>query len=139
MRAIAALVLGLAGCFAPSEYDCDLDSECSGGDVCARTHECLAPAEVRGVRVRWAIGTAPDVAAACAQIALTDLTIVYSTSDGVSPLTYTPVPCAGGSFFIDKLPLRFDRVELSGSDAAGVQYFGTTAIGTDPEYTIALQ
>lgn len=134
---VLVAVAGLAACFPPSTYDCNQDPECGSGEVCARTHECLAPSEVRALRVRWTIDSQPDTAAACAALAIGDLTIVYSGGGGES-LTFTPVPCPGGLYFIDKLPVRFSQVELSGFAGDGTPYYGLTSIGPDPEYTLAL-
>ena len=138
MRALGLIAIaGLAACFPPSTYDCDQDSECSSGEVCARTHECLTPGEVRSLRVRWTIDGQTDTVTECAARAIGDLTIVFSGGSGES-LTYTPVPCPGGLYFIDKLPLRFDQVELSGYAGDGTPYYGLTPVGGDPEYTLTL-
>jgi len=139
---VLTLVLGvmapaLAGCFSPSTYDCDVDSQCGSGEVCARTHECLTAGEVRAVRVRWTIDGQADAAAECAALGIGDLTIGFSSSDGAE-VSFAPVPCGGGLYFIDKLPTRFDQVELYGYDANGVRYYGVTILGSDPEYTVSM-
>lgn len=138
MRILALVALaGLAACFPPSTYDCNQDQECSSGEVCARNHECLPPGEVRTLRVVWTIDAQPDTAAACAALGIGDLTIVYSGGGGEA-LTFAPVPCPGGLYFVDKLPVRFDRVELSGFASDGTPYYGVTSIGADPESALAL-
>ena len=139
MRIVALVaVAGLASCFSPSTYDCDTDFECSGGEVCARTHECVAAAEVRAVRVRWNIaGQAGTAAEGCAALGLGDLSIKFSGGDA-TPLSFAPVPCGGGLYVVDKLPTRYDVVELFGGDANGTAYSASSSIGDAVEYTLTL-
>lgn len=137
MRAALLAVVLVPGCFPESTYDCDRDVECSIGEVCARTHECLGASAVRAVRVSWTLAGQTDVVAACESAGLASLTITYSAPDG-STLAFAPVACALGLYMIDKLPLRFDRVELSGSAADGTYYAGSVAIGNAAEVLIPL-
>lgn len=127
----------LAGCFPTSSYQCDLDTECSGGEVCARSHECLPAGQVRPLRLRWTIDGVTDTAAECPARQIGDLTVEFSAADG-SDLAFSPVPCGGGAYYIDKLPVRFDQATIAGYDPTGVRYAGVVAIGGDPEYTVAL-
>lgn len=137
MRCAAAiLVLALPACFPEGNYQCDVDDDCSGGEVCARTHECLAATEVRSVKIDWTIDGQTDVATGCAALGLSDMTIQFTGDQ--TEISFAPVPCAGASYFIDKLPLRFDAVSLAGNATDGSQYYGETPVGGDPEYSITL-
>jgi hypothetical protein len=139
--ALASLALAaagaVAGCFPESTYDCDQDFECSGGEVCARTHECLTPSQVRGLRVVWTVTGSTDVATACETAGLGGLTISY-TAPGVQTLQFAPVACTLGLYAIDKLPVWFERVELSGYGSGDAYYEGSVMIGAGPEVQIAL-
>jgi hypothetical protein len=134
--ALAVSAVALAGCFPQGDYQCDLDTDCSGGEVCARTHECLAASDVRSVKIDWTIEGQPDTVTGCPALGLTDMTIQFTGDQ--TELSFAPVPCAGGSYFIDKLPLRFSEVSLAGNTADGAQYYGDTPVGVDAEYTITL-
>ena len=115
-----ALLLLLAGC--PTQGDsCEVDTQCDSGDVCSREHLCVSPSEVKSVKAQWTINNEPASAAACMG---RDLHIEFFGLDQQSDsLGFAPVPCPGGSFFVDKLPVRYDRVGLrfegtSGGDTA---------------------
>lgn len=41
-----------------------------------------------------------------------DFTLTFLGSDIGDELAFTPVPCATGQFFVDRLPKRFHSVEL---------------------------
>jgi hypothetical protein len=137
IAAIAVAVVALTGCFPEGSYECDTDGECSGGEVCARTHECLLASDVRAVTIRWTIDGQTDTGAACRVAGVDGLEIEFSGGAGEA-LRFAPVPCQGGLYFMDKLPLRFNAASLSGTATSGVSYYGSTVVGTDPEYTIAL-
>jgi hypothetical protein len=114
-----ALMACLSGCsLSPSDSgsECTSDTQC-GDEVCARTGECLAKSAVRGVKVEWTIdGTAP-AAQSCA-----DRPDMYLQFDGVEygdSIRFAPVACAEGSFFVDKLPLRYQQVEMGVEGAGG--------------------
>lgn len=104
----ALLVVLLASCGPPSGGDCEVDSQCGGNDVCARNGECTDTA--RSVRVTWTIRGMPANAASCAQSA--NLFIVFTGPGLNDQFGYEPVPCASGVFTVDKLPRRFNAVEL---------------------------
>jgi hypothetical protein len=137
LAALGLAVVASAGCFPASTYDCDQDVECSGGEVCARTHECLTPSQVRELRVTWTVTGVADVATACPAAGLESLTISY-TAPGYPSLTFAPVMCTLGLYRIDKLPVWFERVELSGYGAGDAYYAGSAMIGAAPELQIAL-
>ena len=119
MRA-ALLVVLLASCGTPSGGACEVDDDCSGNDVCARNGECTDTA--RSVRVTWTIRGMPASASSCAQSP--NLFIVFSSPSPTDQYGYEPVPCASGVFTVDKLPRRFNAVEL-GVRSTGYSEFAT--------------
>ena len=137
LGALALVTAAAGGCFPTSTYDCDQDVECSGGEVCARTHECVTPSQVRELRVTWTVTGTADVATACPTAGLDSLTISYTSPDHPS-LTFAPVMCTLGLYRIDKLPVWFERVELSGYGAGDAYYAGSAMIGAAAELQIAL-
>lgn len=119
MRALLAVLL--VGCtLSPRGDRCGSDATCTGGDVCTRNGDCLAPSEVRAVRVTWLVsGKTPDEATCDPH---PNLRIEVYPEDERDRVDYAPVPCVAGLFTIDKLPTTFDRVWLGpqrgGDDAA---------------------
>lgn len=109
MRAALALLL-LAGC--PDSHDgqgCEADADC-GDDICARDGECTPASEVRQVKITWTINSMMANATTCA-----GHDSLYLQFDGPmfeDTFGYAPVPCMQGQFTIDRLPRRFDQVEL---------------------------
>lgn len=104
-----------------------MDSECGGGEVCARTHECLREAQVWRVQVRWTVRGEVANAATCGPVE--PLGIHFeSTRDDV--LTFEPLVCTAGLFTVDKLPTRMKQVRISGSAsaAAGIPLSGQVQI-----------
>ena len=85
--------------------DCELDSECAGGEVCARDSQCAAPSEVYPVTLTWTVGGEPATAATCADAA--NLQVLFTTGNPYEDLAFSPVPCAIGQYFIDRLPRRY--------------------------------
>jgi hypothetical protein len=110
MRALPALLLLLAGCPPVDDGECQVDDDCSGSKVCTRNSECLAPSEVRATRTSWTIRGQPATASLCA--ATPDLYILFGSFDPNDTYGYEPVPCASGVFTVDKLPVRFNSVEV---------------------------
>jgi hypothetical protein len=111
VRLIALLAL-LSGCPSntSSGYYCETDTDCGGGQICARDMECIAPGDTRGVKATWTIGGAAADATSCA--AMPNFYINFYGADPQDAFGFAPVPCMQGQFFIDKLPTRFDQVEL---------------------------
>lgn len=105
----ALLLATLAGC-PQSNSECELDSDCGGGDVCARDHMCTAPSSVRPVMATWTIRGAAASVTTCGTHE--DLYITFIGADFGDTLGFAPVPCKLGQFSVDKLPLRFGSVEL---------------------------
>jgi hypothetical protein len=110
--ALAAVVACLAGCpltsTSTSNGDCKTDNQC-GGDVCARSGECLPRTEVRSVTVKWTVKGERASSVTCTH---PDLYVQFDGNDYGDTLGFAPVPCREGTFTVDKLPKRFLQVEL---------------------------
>jgi hypothetical protein len=107
LAATAAIVLGLFGCGS----DCQQDTDCIGGDVCARDGECLAPTDVVSADILWTIDGAPPSAASCMALSLRVGFITHQTRE-IDEFGFAPIPCEKGEFYVDKLPSDFDQIEL---------------------------
>jgi hypothetical protein len=135
MRALVAMML-VAGCYQPNDATCAGDADCTGGDVCAHTHECLPPAEVHAVTIRWTIDGAPASATTCAGIS--QLEVGYRVGfDEQTRLLFAPVPCDLGSFPNDKWPIDFDTALIYADGATGSSY-QTGWIAPDPVANVAI-
>lgn len=113
---IAWMVLvlgGVAGC--PGDKACEVDSEC-GGEVCARTHECLPESQVRRVQVRWTVRGEVASAATCTPIEPLGIQFLSTPND---VLKFEPLVCTAGLFTIDKMPSRLTEVRITGDRASG--------------------
>lgn len=120
-----ALMACLAGCSLTSGTggECVNDSQC-GDDVCTRGGECLARASVRSVTVSWKVDGAPASVTTCD--AHRDLYLQFNGKDYGDTLRFEPVACSQGSFPVDKLPKRYQQVEL------GIQGGAGTVLAIDP-------
>ncbi|HEX8111839.1 MAG TPA: hypothetical protein VF516_29105 [Kofleriaceae bacterium] len=120
-----ALMACLAGCsLTPGTGgECVNDSQC-GDDVCTRGGECVARANVRAVMVKWTVEGAAASATTCG--AHPDLYLQFNGADYGDTLRFEPVACRQGSYLIDKLPKRYQQVEL------GIQGGTGTALTIDP-------
>lgn len=116
--AACALMACLAGCSLTSSSggECVNDSQC-GDDVCARGGECTARASVRSVMVRWTVSGAAASATACT--AHPDLFLQFDGADYGDTVRFAPVVCSQGQFPVDKLPKRYQQVELGIEGATG--------------------
>jgi hypothetical protein len=116
---IAALVvtvclMGCGGISNPSE--CASDSQC-GDDVCARSSECLPRSSVRQLVVQWTINGVAADATSCADHPM--LYLQFEGTDYGDTLRLTQVACAAGKFNVDKLPKRYQQVELGFEGTTG--------------------
>lgn len=120
-----ALMACLAGCSLTSGTggECVNDSQC-GDDVCTRGGECLARASVRSVRVEWKVDGASASVTTCD--AHRDLYLQFNGTDYGDTLRFEPVACSQGVFSVDKLPKRYQVVEL------GIQGGTGTVLAIDP-------
>ena len=114
MRAAALTVaFALGGCLAasgPTGGECNRDKDCGGGEICARDGMCALSSQVRAVVTTWTIRGLPATDATCASHP--DLYIKFVGPDFNDAFGYAPVPCNLGQFTMDKLPDRYDEVEL---------------------------
>jgi hypothetical protein len=117
--AALAVVVCLGGCsLASSGSECNVDSQCGDGDdVCARNGECLARSSVRGVTVNWTVSGVAAGASTC--MAHPTLYLQFDSPDYGDSFRFAPVPCKVGRFFIDKLPRRYNQVEIGVEGGAG--------------------
>ena len=115
---LALLLAAQPGCLTGSG-PCATDGDCGGGDECTRTGECVASGTALRVVVRWTVGgeaPSPSRPEACA--ALGELEVVLHDPGG-EPEDYRPVPCALGQVVYDKMPPRFESVEVLAYSASG--------------------
>lgn len=124
---IASIALASSISACSSAAECELDSDCGSG-VCARDGACTTSDDVRSVKTTWTINGAPASEGACRGL---PLYIAFADDDTGETLEFDPVPCALGQYLIDKLPRRFDSVEV-GVDVDGGPWDATTidAAGT---------
>ena len=112
-HAILAAVL-LAACggddtsLPPGGY-CEQDSQCESGTVCARDGECIAPEYVHALTVYWQINGGPANATTCVD---PDLVLDFFGVDQFDSFGFEPVPCKEGQFYLDKIPIRYEAVEI---------------------------
>lgn len=102
---------GPGGTGGDSSYGCHADTDCGTGYVCARDGECLTSSDVRIIHVTWTVNGAAADATSCAYEPNLDITFLNNASQ--EQFGFSPVPCVEGKFTIDKLPTRFDTVELA--------------------------
>jgi hypothetical protein len=112
MRAAALFSIALVGaCGAGSECRETGDgTDCPGGQVCARSAECLPADQVRRVSANWTVRGQAASATTCAPAP--SLYLLFYSDDPNDTFGYAPVPCVAGLFTIDKLPTRFTGVEI---------------------------
>lgn len=115
-----ALVAGLAalsalgGCVLAGTR-CESDSDCDG-EFCARNGECTS--SLVFVRAAWTVGGQPPTEASCAPHPW--LSITFTDRNYDEELTYEPIRCTLGQITFDRMPTRYDEVELRARDAEGV-------------------
>jgi hypothetical protein len=131
---LGALLACLTACSLTSSGDaggeCATDAQC-GDDVCAPNGECVARANVRSVTVKWTIDGSSAAAAACASHR--ELYLQFDGPDYGDKLRYVPVPCEQGQYRVEKLPKRFEQVEI------GFEHGGPGDIATIDATTSAAQ
>jgi hypothetical protein len=114
-----ALIACLAGCSLTSGGgggECVSDSQC-GDDVCTRGGECAARTNVRAVMVKWTVDGASASTTTCTTHP--DLYLQFNGTDYGDTLRFEPVVCSQGSFLVDKLPRRYQQVELGVQGGTG--------------------
>jgi hypothetical protein len=111
------LLLAAPGCQTGSD-ECATDGDCGGGE-CTRTGACVASGTALRVVVRWTVGgVAPTPSQPDACTPLGELEVDFHDPGG-DPEEYRPVPCALGQVVYDKMPPRFESVEVLAYDASG--------------------
>lgn len=130
--AVPLAVLAVGGCTSGDGAECSVDADCGEG-VCARNGECTLPADVRPVTVNWTIRGEAASAQTCSRSP--DLYIDFLGNSADDLWSYDPAPCPAGRFFVDKLPRRFDRVEIGNLDETWYELDG---IGPDGTVTLNL-
>jgi hypothetical protein len=119
----AVVLLGLpwslAGCLSGEGESCVSDVDCASDGECTRTGECVADGAAVRIVVRWTVaGDAPTPSEPGPCAAFGELEIRFHEPDG-EPLAYRPVPCELGQAVYDKMPPRFQSVEVVAYDPAG--------------------
>lgn len=107
---VGLLVLACTGCPRGGQDECAQNADCAAGEVCARDRACADPSSVREVTVGWTVNGSDANTVSCADHA--DFTLTFFGDAFGDELGFTPVPCATGQFFVDRLPRRFETVEL---------------------------
>jgi hypothetical protein len=115
MRRWLVLVV-LAACSHDDGSACLTDSDCSGGDVCARDDSCWPSSELYTVKITWTIDGSAAGSASCAPFP--DFIVNFYSQE--EEFGFAPVPCMAGEFPIDKLPTVYTTVEVADAD---YQYF----------------
>ena len=116
---VALLIFGLPGCLAGEGEPCATDVDCSDDGECTRTGECVADGAALRVVVRWTVGgQAPTPAAPQPCAPFGELEIVFH-DPGQSTTNFRPVPCELGQSVYDKMPPRFESVEVVAYDPSG--------------------
>jgi len=110
MRVVIPLLVGgaLTAC-RTGPVACGIDSDCDDGDLCTRNHVCLPPSEIREVHITWTVGGMAASDATCRGM---QFTLEFIAEGHYDPLAYAPVPCAPGTFRVDKLPTVFNIVHV---------------------------
>ena len=90
----------------------------------------MARSNVRSVVVKWTIEGAAASVASCASHP--ELFLRFDGSDYGDTLKFTPVACIEGQFPVDRLPKRYQHVELGfeGSTGTVLPIDATTAQAT---------
>jgi hypothetical protein len=119
MRMVAFVVLAAAACSHDDGSACMTDSDCSGGDVCARDESCWPSDELYTVKITWTIDGSAAGSASCAPFPDFNVNF-YSNEDEFG---FAPVPCMAGEFPINLLPTVYTEVEVAD---ANYEYFDQT-------------
>ncbi len=116
---VALLLFGLPGCLAGEGEQCASDVDCSDDGECTRLGECVADGAALRVVVRWTVGgQAPTPAAPQPCAPFGELEIVFH-DPGEENTSFRPVPCELGQTVYDKMPPRFESVEVVAYDPSG--------------------
>jgi hypothetical protein len=126
----STLVATMSGCsLSPSDSpECTNDSQC-GDDVCARTGECMGRTAVHSMTIQWTVnGSTAASASEC--VDHPNLFLQFDGSDYGDSIQFSPVVCTEGQFTIDKLPARYQKVQVGVEGLGGPideSMFGTNS------------
>jgi hypothetical protein len=112
--ALAAAMAASAGCLIGGGVRCESDADC-GGALCARNGECTEALVF--VRITWTVAGLPATEENCA--AHPWLSVTFEDSDYEDALTYEPIRCTLEQINFDRMPGRYDVVEIRADDAGG--------------------
>jgi hypothetical protein len=95
---------------------CSSDAQCRDGALCAHNSTCMAASELRTVHVNWTVDGMPANQTVCDPLG--QLEIEFGTNQPVTTaqLTFSPLACAEGKFTIDKMPMAWTAVKISGRE-----------------------
>jgi hypothetical protein len=99
-------------------YGCESDAEC-GGLACARTGQCLDASLLHVVQTVWTVSGVAASETSCVRAPELSITFYAPDKLGRDSFGFTPVPCRAGKFTVDKMPTRFESVELARRDDYG--------------------
>jgi hypothetical protein len=106
-------------CLAGRGEACTTDADCSRDGECTRTSECVPDGTAVRVTVRWTVaGQAPSPSRPEPCAGVGELEILFH-DPGAGEENYRPVPCALGQSLYDKMPPRFESVEVVAYDPSG--------------------
>jgi hypothetical protein len=115
--ALAGCLAGsLTGCLAGTGDECTADADCSRDGECTRTGECVPDGGAVRIEVRWTVnGVAPSPSSPEPCAAIGELEILFLDPGGEEE-NFRPVPCDLGQSVFDKMPPRFESVEVIAYD-----------------------
>ena len=115
IAALCAIAM-LSGCLSGTGEDCISDADCSADGECTRTGECVPDGGAVRIEVRWTVnGAAPSPSSPEACAGIGELEILFQDPGGEVE-NYRPVPCDLGQSVYDKMPPRFEAVEVVAYD-----------------------
>lgn len=115
---LVASWIAAPGCLGGRDQ-CLADGDCEGGEECTRTGECVAQGTALRVVVRWTVaGQGPTPAASGPCAGIEELEVVFRGGPA-EPQRYRPIPCELGQTTYDKMPPRYDWVEVNAYDSVG--------------------
>ncbi|HYU15962.1 MAG TPA: hypothetical protein VEL05_07825 [Candidatus Acidoferrum sp.] len=113
---VVASPIGQLGCLTGAL--CTADTDCVEDHECTRTGECVPAGTAIRVVVRWTVnGQAPSPMRPEPCEPIGELEVVFHDGS-LQPQNYRPVPCNFGRTVYDKMPSRFDSVEVIAYDPA---------------------
>jgi len=114
---------------------CRSDAQCRDGDLCAHNSMCMVASELRTVHVNWTVDGMPASQTVCDPLG--NLEIEFGTTQPVNDpqLAFSPLACAEGRFSIDKMPMTWTVVKITGR---AIEAQSATIDAATGETTLAL-